>query len=138
LAGSRRRIVVLPDDTAAREAHHRLSSRLPSDAAAWAVLSMDGLLLVAEGPRPLEAVQDDGQSALADWARQVRELEAGRQAAEAERRAFLNEVQAARDGLDDAEADERSARLALGETEARLAEARRGEAAATAELRELE
>ena len=87
LAGYLRRIVVLGDDGSAREAHRRPSSALAADAPAWAVLSMDGLLLVGEGQRPLEAVQDHGQSALADWSRQVRELEADLQTAEASRHA---------------------------------------------------
>ncbi|HEY1296582.1 MAG TPA: AAA family ATPase, partial [Chloroflexota bacterium] len=75
LAGYVRRIVVLADDAAAREAHHRLGTHLSPDAPAWAVLSLEGLLLTGEGPRPMEAVEDRGQSVLADWARQVRELE---------------------------------------------------------------
>jgi chromosome segregation protein len=137
LGGFVRRIVVLADDEAAREAHRRLSEQLPQDAAAWAVLSMDGLLLAANGPRPLEAVEDQGQSALADWSRQVRQLEADLDAAEASRRTSLSEVQSARDALDDAEADERGARLALGELDARLAEVRRVENAASAELDEV-
>src|SRR5207302_2626875 len=117
-----RRIVVLADDQAAREAHHRLSERLAADTPAWAVLSMDGLLMTASGARPLEPAGDGGESALADWSRQVRQLEAELQAAESRRRSALAEVQAARDALDDAEADERGARLALGEAETRLAE----------------
>jgi chromosome segregation protein len=138
LTGFLRRIVVLADDKAAREAHRRLSERLPSSEAAWAVLSMDGLLLAADGPRPLESVDDQGQSALADWSRQVRQLESDLDTAEGSRHSALGEVQSARDSLDDADADERGARLALGELEARLAEVRRAEAAATAELREIE
>src|SRR5207244_8010456 len=70
LAGYLRRIVVLADQASAREAQRRLAERLPADAPAWAVLSMDGLLLAAEGARPLEAVRDQGQSVLADWSRQ--------------------------------------------------------------------
>ncbi len=138
LAGYLRRVVVLADDHAAREAHRRLSAALADNAPAWAVLSMEGLLLVGDGPRPLEAARDSGQSALADWSRQVRELEADLQTAESGRHAALAEVQAARDSLDDAEADERGARLALGEIEARLAELRRAESAAQTELRDLE
>ena len=138
MGGYLRRIVVLGDDGAAREAHRRLSERLPADAPAWAVLSMDGLLLSAAGPRPLEAAHDRGESALADWSRQVRQLENDLDAAETSRHAALAEVQSARDSLDDAEANERGARLALGELEARLAEVRRAEAAGTAELREID
>lgn len=138
LSGFVRRIVVLADDAAAREAHRRLSQRLPEDAAAWAVLSMDGLLLAAEGARPLEAQADQGQSALADWSRQVRQLEADLDAAESTRHAALAEVQSARDSLDDAEANERTATLGLRERETRLAEVRRIEGTNTAELQELE
>ena len=137
LAGYVRRIVVLANDPAAREAHQRLSERLTRDAPAWAVLSMDGLLLAADGPRPLESATDEGQSALADWTRQVRELELELQSAESARHATLAEVQAARDSLDDAEADDRSARLAASETEARLAELRRVESTLRAEAQEL-
>ena len=133
-----RRIVVLADDAAAREAHHRLTTRLPPDAPAWAVLSLDGLLLAGEGPRPMELVADQGQSILADWSRQVRELEAELEASETQRRAALADVQAARDALDDAEANERGARLALGEIEARLGELRRVASSAAAEAQELQ
>ncbi len=138
LAAYARRIVVLANDDAAREAHRRLSDRLAADTPAWAVLSMDGLLMAAAGARPLEPTGETGHSTLGDWSRQVRQLEAELQAAEAGRRSALAEVQAARDALDDAEADERGARLALGEAETRLAELRRAESAATAEARELE
>jgi chromosome segregation protein len=138
LAGFFRRIVVLADDASAREAHRRLTRRLAADAPAWAVLSMDGLLLAAEGARPLEAAPDQGQSALADWSRQVRQLEADLEAAELARRAALAEVQSTRDSLDDAEANERGARLAQGEIDARLAEVGRTEATSQAELQDLE
>ncbi len=137
LAGYVRRIVVLADDSAAREAHQRLASRLPSDAPAWAVLSLDGLLLTAEGARPMDAVEDTGQSALADWSRQVRELEADLTRAEAERRSALADVQSSRDALDDAEAGERGARQALGDIDVRMKELRRMEVAARSELDEL-
>jgi chromosome segregation protein len=138
LAGYVRRIVVLADDAAAREAHRRLATHLPADAPGWAVLSLDGLLLTGEGPRPMEAGEDRGQSALADWARQVRQLEADLDTAETARRSALVDVQAARDALDDAEASERGARLAQGELEARLGEVVRAETTAAAEARELE
>src|SRR5205823_6678661 len=75
LGGLLRRIVVLADDPAAREAHRRLSASMPADAPAWAVLSMDGLLLACEGERAVELVGDQGQSILADWTNQVRRLE---------------------------------------------------------------
>ena len=138
LAGYLRRTVVLANDEAAREAHRRLTTRLAADAPAWAVLSMDGLLLAAEGARPLERVGDEGQSVLADWSRQVRRLEAELAAAEAQRHAALAEVQTARDSLDDAEADERGARRAFGEIEAHLIELQRAESAARAEVQELQ
>ena len=138
MGGYLRRIVVLADDAAAREAHRRLSERLPANTAAWAVLSMDGLLLAADGARPLEATPDQGQSALADWSRQVRQLETDLDAAELSRHAALADVQSARDSLDDAEADERGATLALRELEARATEVSRAETAAHAELQELD
>jgi chromosome segregation protein len=137
LRGYAQRIVVLADDTAAREAHRRLSAHLQSDSPAWAVLSMDGLLLSSPGERPLEGLADDRQSVLADWARQVRQLEDELRSAEAARREALARVQAARDGVDESEADERSVRVALSELEPRLAEMRRADAAARAELEQL-
>jgi chromosome segregation protein len=137
LSGYLQRIVVLANDAAAREAHSRLSARLKVDAPAWAVLSMDGLLLPATGERPLEAVGDEGQSVLADWSRQVKQLEEQRSTAERRRRAAVEAVQSARDGVDEAEADERSARLGLRDEEARLAELRRTESTARNELQQL-
>jgi chromosome segregation protein len=137
LSGYLQRIVVLANDAAAREAHARLSARLKADAPAWAVLSMDGLLLPATGERPLEAVGDEGQSVLADWSRQVKQLEEERSNAERRRRTAVESVQSARDGLDEAEADERSARLGLRDEEARLAELRRAESTARNELQQL-
>ncbi|HEY0583123.1 MAG TPA: hypothetical protein VGE94_13135, partial [Chloroflexota bacterium] len=124
-------------DEAAREAHRRLTTHLSAQAPAWAVLSLDGLLLASPGERPLEAVGDEGQSVLADWTRQVHQLEEQRTEAETRRRAAVQAVQAARDAVDDAEANERSARLAQGESDARLAELRRGEAGARNELQQL-
>ncbi|HEY2593971.1 MAG TPA: AAA family ATPase [Chloroflexota bacterium] len=138
LAGYVRRIVVLANDAAAREAHQRLALRLPTNAPAWAVLSLDGLLLTAEGPRPMDAAEDHGQSALADWSRQVRELESDLTTAEAERHSALADVQASRDALDDAEAAERGARMALGEIDVRTNELRRMEASARSEVEELD
>jgi chromosome segregation protein len=138
LASYARRIVVLADNDAAHEAHRRLSSALTTATPAWAVLSMDGLLIASAGVRPLEPTAGAGQSTLADWTRQVRQLEFEREAAEAERKAALADVQAARDSLDDAEADERGARVMLGGVEARLAELTRAELAARSEIQELQ
>jgi chromosome segregation protein len=140
LSGYLRRIVVLDGDGAAREAHRRLSDHLTADAPAWAVLSMSGLLMAADGERPLESVRhgdDGGHSALADWAAQVRQLEDQRSEAESRRRAAVANVQSARDSVDEADADERSARVALGDVEAHLAELQRAESAAQAELQQL-
>src|SRR5207245_2541742 len=53
------------------------------------------------------------------------------------RRAAVTEVQAARDSVDNADADERSARVALGDEEAHLAELQRAESTARAELQQL-
>jgi chromosome segregation protein len=86
----------------------------------------------------MDAAEDRGQSALADWSRQVRELESDLTTAEAERRAALADVQASRDALDDAEAAERGARMALGEIDVRMNELRRMEAAARSEAEELD
>jgi chromosome segregation protein len=137
LGGFLRRIVVLDGDAAAREAHRRLSSHVKSDAPAWAVLSMSGLLLASVGERPLEAVGDEGQSVLANWAQQVRQLEQERTEAETRRRAAVVAVQTARDGVDDADDNARSARIALGDVEAHLVELRRAESSARAELNQL-
>ncbi|HET6318259.1 MAG TPA: AAA family ATPase, partial [Chloroflexota bacterium] len=81
-----RRIVVLRDDPGAREAHRRLAAALGDQEAAWAVLSLDGLLLTPGGETPLEPA-DEAASGLADWRRQVRELEQQLQQAEATRAA---------------------------------------------------
>jgi chromosome segregation protein len=137
LGGLLRRIVVLASDAAAREAHRRLSANLPADAPAWAVLSMDGLLLVSPGERPLEVVGDEGQPILADWARQVRQLEEAFAAAESRRRTAEADLQAARAEVASADADERTARVTVGELEARLAELRRAESAARSELHQV-
>ena len=137
LAAYLRRIVVLANDEAAREAHRRLSGRLAPSTPAWGVLSLDGLLLAADGAHPIEPAGEAGQTTLADWSRQVRQLEAELESAEAQRRGALGQVQAARDTLDDAEADERGARLALSEAEARLTQLQRAESAAGAERQEL-
>ena len=137
LGGLLKRIVVLADDAAAREAHRRLSARLSADAPAWAVLSMDGLLLASHGERPLEAVGDEGQSILADWARQVRQLEEEFGAAEARRRAAEADMQAARADMDAADAEEHAERVSVGEVEARLAELRRTESTARSELQQV-
>jgi chromosome segregation protein len=74
------RIVVLPDDGSARAAHRRLGESAPPDAPAWAVLSLDGLLLASDGGRRLAEAAEG--SAFADWRRQVRQLEADVRAAE--------------------------------------------------------
>ena len=137
LRGYLQRIVVLDSDAAAREAHQRLTARLPAETAAWAVLSMNGLLLTSNGERPLEPVGDESPSVLADWSRQVRELEEQRNTAETRRRTVLNEVQSARDALDDAEADERTARRFVADEEARLAELARAENTARTELQQV-
>jgi chromosome segregation protein len=137
LSGYLQRIVVLATDEAAREAFNRLGQHLPASAAAWGVMSIDGLLLAAGGERPVEVVGDAGQSILANWAQQVRRLESERAEAETSRRAAVVSVQGARDALDDAEATERSARMALSDAEARLAELRRGQSAVNDELQRL-
>lgn len=133
LEGYLRRIVVLANDDAAREAHRRLTTHLKGAPLAWAVMSMGGLLLPAPGEHPLESAPDGHQSVLANWTRQVRDLEAQRSVAEAQRQQAAEGVKMARDAVDDAESDERSARLALGQAEARLAEQRRAHAALVAD-----
>jgi chromosome segregation protein len=132
-----KRIVVLASDEATREAHRRLSTNLPTSAPAWAVLSMDGLLLASEGDRPLEAIGDEGQSTLADWTRQVRQVEDELAAAEAGRSAAEAAVRDARHSMEASEAEERSARAAVGVAEGAMAESRRSESAASTELQQL-
>ncbi len=137
LGGYLRRIVVLDGDDPAREAHRRLTTHLKPDAPAWAVLSMSGLLLASTGERPLEVVGDEGQSVLANWSQQVRQLEQERTEAETRRRAAIVAVQTARDGVDDADDKTRAARVALGDVEAHLAELRRAESSSRAELNQV-
>ncbi|MGI9145130.1 MAG: AAA family ATPase [Chloroflexota bacterium] len=137
LGGLLRRIVVLASDTAAREAHRRLSANVPADAPAWAVLSMEGLLFASPGERPLETIGDKGQSILADWARQVRQLEDELGAAETRRRGADADLRAARLAVASANAEEGTTRVRVGELEARLDELRRAESAARNELLQL-
>lgn len=137
LDGYLRRIVVLADDAATREAHRRLTEHLPSTAPAWAVMSLDGVLLSAGGERSLESAGDNEQSVLAHWTRQVRELETQRTTADEERHRASQALTAARDAVDDAEADERAARQALGQLEAQLGEQRRTQATLAADAARL-
>jgi chromosome segregation protein len=94
------RIVVLPDDASARAAHRRLVESSPPDAPAWAVLSLDGLLLAADGERPLAEAAEG--SAFADWRRQVRQLGADLRAAERARADAATTVEDTRAALESA------------------------------------
>src|SRR5207248_3705514 len=55
LRGYLRRVLVLADDASARTAHQRLAKALGRDSPAWAVLSLEGVLLTPGGETPLEA-----------------------------------------------------------------------------------
>jgi chromosome segregation protein len=134
LAGYQQRIVVLPDDAGAREAHRRLAA-IASAAAAWAVLSLDGLLLTPGGETPLEAA-DEG-SGLADWRRQVRELEAELASAERARTdAEQAHIAAAHEREAAAEAD-RAAREASNAATADLEQRQRTRRIVESELHDL-
>ncbi len=112
------RIVVLRDDAGAREAHRRLAAALTGGAPVWAVLSLDGLMLTPGGETPLEAA-DEG-SGLADWRRQVRQLEAELAAAESARTNATHEHAAAATEREAAAAADRAARDALNAATAEL------------------
>jgi len=87
------RVIVLGDDASAREAYRRLSTTLAAETPGWAVLSLDGKLLTPPGERPLAEAAEG--SALADWRRQVRQLEAELADAERARRDAVARVEAA-------------------------------------------
>ncbi|HEY3063812.1 MAG TPA: AAA family ATPase [Chloroflexota bacterium] len=95
------RIVVLGDDTSAREAYRRLSTALTAETPGWAVLSLDGVLLTPAGEQPLAEAAEG--SAFADWRRQVRQLESELAAAERARGAAAVTVEGAHAELERAE-----------------------------------
>jgi len=136
LRGYLRRTVVLGDDASAREAHHRLSGNLTDAEPAWAVLSMDGLLLTPAGERRLAHATDEG-SALADWRRQVRELESELAQLEQQRSAAEAELEAAQAALEAATREEVATRSAAAEVEARLEQVRALEHATSLDIRRL-
>jgi chromosome segregation protein len=131
------RTVVLSDDPAARAAHARLTDAFGREAPAWAVLSLDGLLLCAEGERSIEADLGEG-SALADWRRKVREFEAERTTAQSARRQAEAELAEATQALAEAHDAVSTARATVQELELALHQASRAEAAAKTELAELQ
>ena len=136
LRGYLSRTLVVPDAKAARQAHRRLSEALPPDAPAWAILSLDGLLLGAPGERPVEQAAAGG-SALADWRRRIEQAHTELTAAEQARATAEAALAAARAALDTAERDERAARVRIGELEAQAQQARRAESSAASELAQL-
>jgi len=129
------RTVVMADAAAAREAHRRLSAELDPAAPAWAVLSADGLLLTALGDRSVVSGADEG-TALADWRRQVQQLQAERAAAETARGEAERGHEEAAAWLAAAEEAARAARAAVRDGESSLQAARRAEATTGAELRQ--
>ncbi len=129
------RTVVMADAAAAREAHRRLSAELDPAAPAWAVLSADGLLLTALGDRSVVSGADEG-TALADWRRQVQQLQAERAAAETARGEAERAHEEAAASLAAAEEAVRAARAAVRDGESSLQAARRAEATTGAELRQ--
>ena len=138
LRGYLLRTLVVRDAVAAREAHRRLCQVLAPDAPAWAVLSLDGLLLGAPGERPVETASPQAGSALADWRRQVERHQAELQMAEQRRAAAEAELAAAGAAVEVAERQERAARARIGELEAQLQQVRRVESGVRAELGQLQ
>src|SRR5262249_30991115 len=134
LVGYQRRIVVLPDDAGAREAHRRLAS-IGSQAPAWAVPSLDGLVLSPGGETPVEAA-DEG-SGLADWRRQVRELEADLAAAERARADAAHAHSAAAHEREAAAEADRAAREASNAATAELEQRQRTRRIVESELQDL-
>ncbi|MDQ3810336.1 MAG: hypothetical protein M3336_08600, partial [Chloroflexota bacterium] len=112
------RVLVLANNRAAREAHRRLHARIAQAGAAWAVLSLDGLLLTPGGERPL--AEADAGAALADWRREMHGLQTELAAAEARRAAALEALARARSALQAAEDAEREARDAVNTVSPRL------------------
>lgn len=119
------RTVVVEDDAAARDAHHRLSQLHGESAPAWAVVSLQGLFLPAPGARVLGGAGGEG-SALADWGRRVQELRAER-AGVAARRAEADAADAAAQAeATVAENAAAASRAVVRDLEARLLQAERG------------
>jgi chromosome segregation protein len=136
LRGYLRRAVVVRDDVAAREAHRRLGASLSAAEPAWAVLSLDGLLLTPAGARQVVTGSDE-VTALADWGRQVRELESELSQLAAARRSAEAQVLRARSELEELVREEEAARAAVSELSARLEQVRAAEHAASVDLRRL-
>jgi chromosome segregation protein len=133
LRGYLMRIVVVADDAAAREAHRRLAAELGPTAPAWAVVSAEGLVLTALGERPIEDPADEG-SAVADWKRQVRQLQAQRAEADAARQLAERQFEEAMAALTQATSADQTAIAAARGGEGRLQQLRRAEAQSSAEL----
>jgi chromosome segregation protein len=137
LRGYLLRTLVVRDAAAAREAHRRLSDVVSSHAPAWAILSLDGLLLGAPGEHPVERAATKAGSALADWRRQIETYQADLRLAEQRRAAAEAVLATAWAAMETAERDERAARARIAELEGQVQPARRTEASATAELARL-
>ncbi len=133
LRGYLGRTIVVADDATAREAHRRLFEALETTEPAWAVLSLEGTLFAAPGARPVAASAADAP-ALADWRRQVRELEDGRRAAESARDRAETALARAIEELGGADRSQASARATRQEVQAALERARRAEASTRADL----
>ncbi len=133
LRGYLMRTVVVADNAAAREAHRRLMAELGPAVPAWAVVSAEGLLLAAVGERPIEDSADEG-SVVADWKRQVQQLQAQRADADATRQQAERELEEATEALAQATAADQAAIAASREGEGRLQQLRRADTQSTAEL----
>lgn len=127
------RTVVLADDAAAKEAHRRLASELENTEPAWAVLSLEGLLLTPGGETPLEAA-DARTSGLADWRKQLRQLQSELQTAEAARASAETTATATSSERTQAAEAERSAREALNTLAAERDQRRRSARIVESEL----
>ena len=137
LRGYLLRTLVVRDAAAAREAHRRLSEVLGPDAPAWAILSLDGLLLGAPGEHPVEPASAQAGSTLADWRRQIEAHQAELTVAQQRCQAAEAELSTARQAMEIAERDERAARARIAELEGQLQHARQAERSAQAELSQL-
>ncbi len=136
LRGYLSRTVVVADDATAREAHRRLSDALAPSEPAWAILSLEGVLIGAPGAR-LVATQDGDGPALADWRRQVRDLEGERAAAESARHLAESDLASAGEDLSAADRALASARAARQQVQAAVEHARRSDAQTRTDLERL-
>ncbi len=134
LRGYLMRTVVVRDDATAREVHRRLSESLSSGTPAWAVLSLDGLLLGAGGAPRIASAGDAEAPALADWRRQVRALEEEHAAAESARASAERALAVATDELSAADRAQSAARARRQEAQSEVQQLQRTETSTRAEL----